>query len=49
MLFVPVMGLWTSAIGIVGNLNLRAYDFVSQEPGPLKTPSSRPSTRRTFF
>jgi photosystem II P680 reaction center D2 protein len=30
MLFVPV-GLWTSAIGIVGlALNLRAYDFVSE-------------------
>eukprot|EP00578_Thalassiosira_sp_NH16_P024083 CAMPEP_0181097448 /NCGR_PEP_ID=MMETSP1071-20121207/11574_1 /TAXON_ID=35127 /ORGANISM="Thalassiosira sp., Strain NH16" /LENGTH=147 /DNA_ID=CAMNT_0023179929 /DNA_START=465 /DNA_END=904 /DNA_ORIENTATION=- len=32
MLFVPVAGLWTSSIGIVGlALNLRAYDFVSQE------------------
>jgi photosystem II P680 reaction center D2 protein len=32
MLFVPVMGLWMSSIGIVGlALNLRAYDFVSQE------------------
>jgi photosystem II P680 reaction center D2 protein len=32
MLFVPVTGLWTSSIGIVGlALNLRAYDFVSQE------------------
>merc|ERR1712054_357037 len=32
MLFVPVTGLWMSAIGIVGlALNLRAYDFVSQE------------------
>ena len=31
MLFVPVMGLWTSSIGIIGLLNLRAYDFVSQE------------------
>ena len=32
MLFVPVMGMWTSSIGIVGlALNLRAYDFVSQE------------------
>ena len=27
MLFVPVMGLWTSSIGIIGlALNLRAYD-----------------------
>ena len=32
MLFVPVMGLWTASIGIIGlALNLRAYDFVSQE------------------
>ena len=32
MLFVPVMGLWTSSIGIIGlALNLRAYDFVSQD------------------
>ena len=31
MLFVPVMGMWTSSIGIVGGINLRAYDFVSQE------------------
>jgi photosystem II P680 reaction center D2 protein len=32
MLFVPVIGLWMSAIGVVGlALNLRAYDFVSQE------------------
>jgi len=31
MLFVPVTGLW-SAVGVVGlALNLRAYDFVSQE------------------
>ena len=31
MLFVPVMGLWTSSIGMGLALNLRAYDFVSQE------------------
>ena len=32
MLFVPVTGLWMSAVGVVGlGLNLRAYDFVSQE------------------
>ena len=32
MLFVPVTGLWMSSLGIVGlALNLRAYDFVSQE------------------
>jgi len=28
MLFVPVTGLWMSAVGVVGlALNLRAYDF----------------------
>jgi photosystem II P680 reaction center D2 protein len=32
MLFVPVTGLWMSAIEVVGLvLNLRAYDFISQE------------------
>ncbi|HHP7243977.1 MAG TPA: photosystem II D2 protein (photosystem q(a) protein) [Elainellaceae cyanobacterium] len=32
MLFVPVTGLWMSAIGMAGlAFNLRAYDFVSQE------------------
>ncbi|KAL8466668.1 hypothetical protein ACS0TY_035644 [Phlomoides rotata] len=32
MLFVPVIGLWMSALGVVGLAqNLRAYDFVSQE------------------
>jgi len=32
MLFVPVMGMWMSAIGFVGlAINFRAYDFVSQE------------------
>ncbi len=32
MLFVPVCGLWMSALGMVGlALNLRAYYFVSQE------------------
>ena len=32
MLFVPVTGLWMASIGIIGlALNLRAYDFVSQE------------------
>uniref|UniRef100_A0A2N9GZT8 Tubulin/FtsZ 2-layer sandwich domain-containing protein n=1 Tax=Fagus sylvatica TaxID=28930 RepID=A0A2N9GZT8_FAGSY len=32
MLFVPVTGLWMSALGVVGlALNLCAYDFVSQE------------------
>ncbi|KAH0781523.1 hypothetical protein KY290_001121 [Solanum tuberosum] len=32
MLFVPVTGLWMSALGVVGlALNLHVYDFVSQE------------------
>ncbi|KAF3622455.1 Photosystem II D2 protein [Capsicum annuum] len=32
MLFLPVTGLWMSALGVVGlALNLCAYDFVSQE------------------
>jgi photosystem II P680 reaction center D2 protein len=32
LLFVPVTGLWMSALGVVGlALNLRAYGFVSQE------------------
>jgi len=31
-LFVPVTGLWMSALGIVNlALNLRAYDFISQK------------------
>jgi photosystem II P680 reaction center D2 protein len=32
MLFVPVTGMWMSALGFVGlAINFRAYDFVSQE------------------
>jgi photosystem II P680 reaction center D2 protein len=32
MIFVPVTGLWMIAIGVLGlAVNLRAYDFVSQE------------------
>ena len=35
LLLVPVAGMWTSSIGIIGlAFNLRAYDFISQE---LKT------------
>ena len=31
MLFVPLVGMWTSSIGIIGlALNLRAYDFISE-------------------
>jgi photosystem II P680 reaction center D2 protein len=32
MLFVPLLGMWTSAVGIIGlAFNLRSYDFISQE------------------
>ena len=32
MLFVPLAGMWTSSIGIIGlAFNLRAYYFISQE------------------
>merc|ERR1712118_135968 len=32
LLIVPVAGMWTSSVGIIGlAFNLRAYDFVSQE------------------
>ena len=49
MLFVPVMGLWTSSIGIIGlALNLRAYDFVSQEIRASEVLSLKRSTPRTF-
>ena len=38
-LVVPVAGLWASAIGVVGlALNLRAYDFVSQEVRAAEDP-----------
>ena len=49
MLFVPVTGLWMSAVGVVGlGLNLRAYDFVSQEIRAAEDPPNlRPSTPRT--
>ena len=50
MLFVPVMGLWTSSIGIIGlALNLRAYDFVVKRLEQQKILSSRRSTPRTFL
>ncbi|EYU25524.1 hypothetical protein MIMGU_mgv1a025554mg, partial [Erythranthe guttata] len=36
-----VTGLWMSALGVVGlAMNLRAYDFVSQEFGAVKDPES---------
>ncbi|GAV80812.1 LOW QUALITY PROTEIN: Photo_RC domain-containing protein, partial [Cephalotus follicularis] len=37
--FAPITGLWMSALGVVGlALNLRAYDFVSQEIRAAKDP-----------
>ena len=48
MLFVPVMGLWTSSIGIIGlALNLRAYDFVSQEIRAAEDPEFETFSPRT--
>ena len=39
MLFVPVTGLWMSALRVVSlALNLRAYDFVSQEIHAVEDP-----------
>ncbi|CAN6455159.1 unnamed protein product [Victoria cruziana] len=39
MLFVPFTGLWMSALGVLGlALNLRAYDFVSQEIHVVEDP-----------
>jgi photosystem II P680 reaction center D2 protein len=50
MLFVPVTGLWTSAIGIVGlALNLRAYDFVSQELRAAEDPEFETFYTKIFF
>jgi photosystem II P680 reaction center D2 protein len=42
MLFVPVTSSWMSSIGLVGlALNLRAYDFVSQEIRAAEDPESK--------
>jgi photosystem II P680 reaction center D2 protein len=47
MLFVPVTGLWMSALGVVGlALNLRAYDFVSQEFVQQKTQNLKHSIQK---
>jgi photosystem II P680 reaction center D2 protein len=41
MLFVPMIGSWMSAIVLVGlSLNLRAYDFASQEIRAAEDPES---------
>ncbi|MCO5559911.1 hypothetical protein L7F22_013515 [Adiantum nelumboides] len=50
MLFVPVTGLWMSAIGVVGlALNLRAYDFVSQEIRAAKDPEFETFYRKNIL
>jgi photosystem II P680 reaction center D2 protein len=50
MLFVPVTGLWMSALGVVGlALNLRAYDFVSQEIRAAEDLNSKHSTLKHFI
>ena len=55
MLFVPVTGLWMSALGVVGlALNLRAYDFVSQEIRAAEDPevsvlNFKMTLQRRFF
>ena len=47
MLVVPVAGLWASAIGVVGlALNLRAYDFVSQEVRAAEDPEFSRAVRK---
>ena len=49
MLFVPVMGLWTSSIGIIGlALNLNLTISFPKNSEHQKTQSSRRSTPRTF-
>ncbi|KAG9438488.1 hypothetical protein H6P81_021569 [Aristolochia fimbriata] len=49
MLFVPVTGLWMSALGVVGlALNLRAYDFVSQEIRAAEDPEFETFTQKKY-
>ena len=50
MLFVPVMGLWTSSIGIIGLASTCAPMTSCHRKSVLqKIPNSRPSTPRTSF
>jgi len=42
-------GLWMSAVGVVGALNLRAYDFVSQSSGQRKTQSLKRYTKNILL
>jgi photosystem II P680 reaction center D2 protein len=47
---VPVTGLWMSALGVVGlALNLRAYDFVSQEIRAAEDPEFETFYTKTFY
>ncbi len=49
MLFVPVIGLWMSVIGVVGIAqNLRAYDFVSQEIRAVEETKTRGANGITY-
>ncbi|KAG5568867.1 hypothetical protein H5410_064111 [Solanum commersonii] len=49
MLFVPVTGLWMSALGVVGLAHEpRAYDFVSREIIRWKITNLRLSTPKIF-
>jgi photosystem II P680 reaction center D2 protein len=50
MLFVPVTGLWTSAIGIVGlALNLRAYDLYHKSYVQQKILNLKHSIQKYFI
>jgi hypothetical protein len=49
MLFVPVTGLWTSAIIVGLALNLRAYDFVSQELRAAEDPEFETFYTKKFY
>ena len=50
MLFVPLAGLWTSSIGVIGlAANLRAYDFISQELKAAEDPEFETFYTKTSF
>ena len=50
MLFVPVTGLWMASIGIIGlGLNLRAYEFVSQEIRAAEDPEYETFTTKNIL
>ena len=50
MLFVPLAGMWTSSIGIIGlAFNLRAYDFISQELKAAEDPEFETFYRKNIL